>query len=173
MREEILAVFSPRHPHESKAEIASLREARAELVSLGGAVLLAVCLVMGAVLVMAFMLPEVTQAQRAIAFILFAASWLYLLDSVTEKLWLRDGLVQYKSLMSSSKSYELAELEAVYLVHQGFNLEKGFESIIFRRSGNKPERIALGPCWQRNKLERFMHGIEEALREPHLLEEIR
>ena len=59
------------------------------------------------------------------------------------------------------------------LVHQGFNLERGMESIVFQRRGRKPEPVALGPCWQRNKLEAFLRSVEAALQDPHLLEEVR
>jgi hypothetical protein len=68
---------------------------------------------------------------------------------------------------------KLADLDALLYVHNGFNLERGMDVVEFRRRGKKPERVALGPCWQRHKLEEFLHSVEQALSDPKLLEEVR
>ena len=73
--------------------------------------------------------------------ILTLVCWIYLLDSVTEKLRLADKCIEYRSIFSRRRKYHLNELEAVLLVHEGFNLEKGFESIEFRRFGRNPDRL--------------------------------
>ncbi len=169
---EVMGVYAPkRKPTDD--EPVCLREVRAELVSLGGAIVLMICLVITAALFIVLQLPQVTAPQRVIIAGLVAASWLYLLDSVTERLRLVDHCVEYHSLFGRRRCIPLKELRAMLLIHEGFNLERGMESLEFRRDGKKADRVALGPCWQRHKLESFLHSVEEALDDPHLLEEVR
>lgn len=170
---DIIGAFAPRRPRAPGPIEDSLREVHAEFVSLGGAIILSVCIVLSLVTAMSLMLPAVTNLQRVILLILSLICWVYLLDSVTEKLKLEDEFIEFRSVLSRRRHYQLAELEAVLLIHEGFNLEKGFESIEFRRVGKRPDRISLGPCWQRNKLESLMRSVEAELNEPHLLEEVR
>jgi len=169
---EVIGAFAPRRrPTENAVEC--IREVHAQFISLGGAIILSVCITLSLLLLMALQLPQVTNMQRGILVMLSLACWIYLLDSVTEKLRLVDHAIEYRSFFSRRKHYLLTELEGVLYVHQGFNLERGFESIEFRRVNVKPDRISLGPCWQRNKLEMFMRSIEVCLNDPHLLEEVR
>lgn len=170
---QILGVFAPRRPAKADMETECPREVRAEIVSLGGGVILAICIVLTITAFMVLTIPTVTPLQRIIATTLTLAAWAYLLDSCTERLRLVDHSVEYTSLFGRRRHIPLGELRAMLLVHEGFNLERGMESIEFRRDGKKPDRVALGPCWQRNKLEAFLHSVEEALRDPHLLEEVR
>lgn len=169
---EIIGAFAPRRrPAEPVVEC--IREVHAQFVSLGGAIILSVCITLTLLAFMALMLPQVTSVQLGILVMLSLACWIYLIDSVTEKLRLVDHAIEYRSFFSRRKLYALGELEAVLYVHQGFNLERGFESVEFRRVNVKPDRISLGPCWQRNKLEGFMRSIEVCLNDPHLIEEVR
>lgn len=170
---EIIGAFAPRRRRPPDRELECIREAHAEFISLGGAIILSVCIILTLLASMAFMLPEVTNVQRGILVLLSLACWIYLVDSVTEKLKLLDHAIEYSSFFGRRKHYLLTELEGVLYVHQGFNLERGFESLEFRRVNFRPERISLGPCWQRHKLERFMRSIEVCLNDPHLFEEVR
>jgi hypothetical protein len=169
---EIIGAFAP-HRRRIEDQVECIREVHAQFISLGGAIILSVCITLSLLAIMAFELPQVTNAQRGILVLLGLACWIYLLDSVTEKLRLVDHAIEYRSFFSRRKLYPLNELEAVLYIHQGFNLERGFESVEFRRINVKPDRISLGPCWQRNKLEGFMRSIEACLNDPHLLEEVR
>src|SRR6185369_1703740 len=119
------------------------------------------------------LLPTVTSLQLTILILLTGASWMYLLDSCTERLCLVDHSIEFKAFFSRKRRIPLNELQAMLLVHEGFNLERGMESIEFRRAGRKPDRVPLGPCWQRHKLESFLHSVEEALCDPSLLKEVR
>ncbi|MBI5654378.1 hypothetical protein HZC53_01860 [Candidatus Uhrbacteria bacterium] len=170
---DVIGAFAPRRPRVPENQEAPLREVHAEFVSLGGAVILSVCIILTLVTAMSFLLPAVSDLQRVILLILSFICWVYLLDSVTEKLRLDDEAIEFRSLLSRRRTYQVSELEAVLLIHEGFNLERGFESVEFRRVGRRPDRIALGPCWQRNKLERLMRSVELELNDPHLLEEVR
>lgn len=145
--------------------------ARAELVSLGGAVLLAICMVVTAVFIMVMYAPGVTGAQQVIAIALFVGAWLYFLNSVTERISLCGSTLTYRSALGGTRNYPLTELDAVILTHEGLNLERGIESVEFRRAGKRPEKVALGPCWQRNKLEGFLRSVDRAMRGPQAFTE--
>lgn len=169
---EIFAAFAPKR-EQTDTEEECVREVRAEIVSLGGAIILAVAIVLTIVMAMVLLLPTVNAVQLAIVLLLTLASWIYLLDSCTERLRLVDHSVEFNAVFSRRRLIPIKELQAMVLVHEGFNLDRGIESIEFRRVGQKPDRLSLGPCWQRHKLEAFLHSVEEALSDPHLLEEVR
>lgn len=170
---QVIGVFAPKRAVKRPPPTECEREVRADILSLGGAVILGICLVLSAALLLASQSASVSQLQRIILAALTMAAWLYFFDSISERLRIIDHAVEYSALLSRRRFVPLIELESMLMVYEGFNLERGIESIEFRRRGRKPDRIALGPCWQRNKLERFMRSVEEALRDPHLLEEIR
>ncbi len=152
---------------------ACVRETHAEMFSIGGALILMACIILTVVAAMAVSASDITGAQAVIAITLTIAAWAYYLNSVTERLALVDLAIEYTSFFGRRRHVPLADLDAMLLIHQGFNLERGIETIEFRRRGSKPDRIALGPCWQRRHLEAFLHSVEEALNEPKLLEEVR
>lgn len=154
-------------------EAACVREVHAEIFSIGGAFILMVCIILTVISAMAVSSSDLTGPQSLIAVILTGAAWFYYLSSVTERLALADHTIEYSSLLSRHRRIPLTDLESMSFIHQGFNLERGIETIEFRRRGAKPDRIALGPCWHRHTLEAFLHSVEEALNEPKLLEEVR
>ncbi len=153
-------------------ETSCVRDVHAEIFSIGGALILMACIILTVVAVMAVGASDITGAQAVIAVVLTGAAWVYYLNSVTERLALVEHAIVYTSLVGRRR-VPLADLEAMLLVHQGFNLERGIETIEFRRRGAQSDQIALGPCWQRRHLEAFLHSVEEALNEPKLLEEVR
>lgn len=163
----------PQRPRSAR-EVVCLREVRAEILSLGGAILLAICFVVTMVGIAAATSVTQTTAQRVLAILLMIGSWVYLYGSLSERLSLEDHCVVFRSVLTRRLEIPLTDLDEMLLVHQGFNLERGIESIEFRRAGHEDrDRLSLGPCWQRNKLESFLHSVEEALQDESLLEEVR
>lgn len=162
---EILSVTAPRRTRKTQPLIVNdcIVQAKAELVSLGGAVLLAICMLLSAVFIMVLFSPMVTGVQEFIATILFLAVWAYFLDSITERLSLVGREIVFKAMLSRTRRLPVEELEGITLVHQGLNLEQGIETIEFRQYDKKADRVSLGPCWQRNKLEGFLHSVEGVL----------
>jgi hypothetical protein len=158
-----IAVIAPRRERKAPEKECVL-QARAELVSLGGAVLLSLCMIITAVFIMVMYSPGVTGIQRLIGVILFVGVWAYFLNSVTERLSLCGSVLTYTSLLNRTRSIPLDDLDAMILTHEGLNLERGIESIELRRPGKRPDKIPLGPCWQRNKLEGFLRSVDRALR---------
>ena len=148
-------------------------EVRAELVTVGGAVMLAICIMLTLMVFLVTQLSNVTALQQIILGVLAVSSWAYFIDSISEQFGLVEQAVEFHSFFRKNRRIPLDELDAMLFVHEGFNLERGMESVEFRREGQEPDRIALGPCWQRHKLEEFLHAVEEAMEDPHLLEEVR
>ncbi len=150
-----------------------VRDVGAQIASVGGAILLALCILTTVLALIALNSFEITSAQRAIVMLLAFGAWIYFIDSITERLMLCNQEVHYKAFLSRRRIIPLIELEAMILVQQGFNLEQGMQTIEFHRIGHRPDRISLGPCWRRHRLEDFLHSVELALNDPGLLEEIR
>lgn len=171
---EVIGAYAPRRTRAiPKVESVCLREVHAEMLTIGGVIILAVSFLITVAAVIALLMPNVGSLQVAVALLLAIASGLYVIDSLSEHLRLVDHSVEYGSLLGRRHVIPLEELEAMLLVYEGLNLERGIESIEFRRRGKNPERISLGPCWQRRKLESFLHSVEEALHDPQLLENVR
>jgi hypothetical protein len=170
---EVIGAFAPRRREAPKTDGVCLREVHAEIFTLGGAIVFAVCMVLTVAALSASQLVAVTGLQQTILVILTIVSWFYFFDSITERLCLVDHSVEFRALLSRRRLIQLKDLDAMLLVYQGFNLDKGIESIEFRRRGKKPDHVALGPCWQHHKLEGFLRAVEEALHDPQLLDEVR
>jgi hypothetical protein len=170
--QDTITVRAPRRAPKAVAVDCVLR-VQAEIVSLGGAVLLTLCLLLTAVLIMALFSPTITGVQRFIAVVLTFSGWMYLLRSASEDLSIVGQTITYRAVLARTRTIPLADIETMLLVHQGLNLEKGIETIEFRRFDKKVEHLSLGPCWQRHKLEAFLGSVEEALHSPKLLESVR
>ncbi len=143
-------------------------EVRAQVASIGGVIVLALCLVLTVVAFMATQVIGITQSQQLILILLTFAAWLYFIDSSSERLHVNSEMILFHSLLAHRKQILINEIETMMLVEQGFNLEQGMQAIEFKRVGRRPERIVLGPCWQRNKLEKFLHSAELAMNEPQV-----
>lgn len=169
--EKIVSVYAPKSRRDLRTSC--VRDVRAEAISLGGLVLMTICLLLSVVAFLMLSSATITAAQRAIVGLLAFGAWLYAIDSLSERLTLVNQEVHFSSFFSRRRTIPLIELEAMILVQQGFNLEQGMQSIEFRRQGFRPDRITLGPCWRRYRLEDFLHSVELALNDPHLLEEVR
>lgn len=172
---KIIAALAPdsKHAPPEKSRECVIR-ARAEVVSLGGIVLVSIGLAVSTIFALVIFTPTVTSAQRLITAILFIAVWAYFFNSVTEQIELGGQVLKFSALLSRPRVMPLEKLEAVILIYQGFNLEQGIETLEFRCAGRPPDRVALGPCWQRNKLESFIHSVQERMRAvPRLKDNLR
>lgn len=165
---KIIGAFAPERPPGADVEIVCLREVRAEILTLGGAIVFAICMMLSVSALTVGRFVIVTQAQHVIIIAVVALCWIYFIDSVTERLRIIDRCVEFRSLIGHHHLVPLAQLEAMLIMYRGFNLDHGMQTIEFRKRGVKPQRVSLGPCWQRYKLEAFIHAVEEALHDPNL-----
>lgn len=160
---DVIAAVAPVRPRATSAAKKCRIQVRAEFLSVGGGILFGLFLLVVALFIMAMASPSTTSAQRFIAIVLFFGSIAYVVNSLTERMTFFGNVLTFDSLFSSKRMIPLDELEAVILTHEGFNLEKGMQSIEFRRVGHRPDRIALGPCWQIRKLQSFIRSISTAM----------
>lgn len=160
---QVIAAIPPRRKQNDTPEKDCVLRVQAELVGLGGGILLALCMLITGAFVMIIYTPSVSDLQRFIAFVLFMSAWAYFLDSVTEQLSLDGETINFKAALSRARSIPISELEGMYLIHHGLNLENGIGAIEFRQQGRKPDRVSLGPCWQWKKLEAFMGSIDKIM----------
>ncbi len=164
---KIIGAFAPERPPDSDVEIVCLREVRAEALTLGGAIVFAICMILSVFALTVGRFAVITQAQHVILIAVVALCWVYFIDSVTERLRIVDRCVEFRSFIGHHHLVPLAQLEAMLIMYQGFNLDHGMQTIEFRKHGVKPQRVSLGPCWQRYKLEAFINAVEEALQDPN------
>lgn len=138
-------------------------EIRARLFSPGGVILLASALVITALFFLSLATPGTTGAQQLIAFILFLATWAYVINGATERIHITSHAIIFRSALGRTLAISIAELEEMVLRHQGFTLDRGFETIEFRLRGKPPRLLTLGPCWQRGHLESFTCSVQQTL----------
>lgn len=146
---------------------------RAGVFSLGGGVLLALCLLFSALTVTVRSLPDVSFGSVFGSGLLCVIAWIYLLKGCREELLYRTGRLVHVSWTGRMRELSLTGVVTVALIHQGLNLEPGMETLEIRYEHGSVERLALGPCWQRNKLESFFRSLEEILNRRDFFEEVR
>lgn len=133
---------------------------RANVVSLGGGVILSVAILLTTAAGATYFFSDVTNLQRVILFLFAIGSWIYFIDCISERLTYINNVLEFSSLCSRTARVSLESVQSVFLIHQGFNLERGMESLEICCEGKESKRIDLGPCWQRNILESFLLTIE-------------
>jgi hypothetical protein len=151
-----------------------MKRIRAQIISLGGGVLLAIALLLAALLLVAFMLSSVSRFESIFLLFLTGACLLYFVDSLTEVMMFDQGVLIFDSLLKRRRRVDLSMIHEILFIHEGLNLEHGIESLIFRRSdGDVVARFDLGPLWRRSALESFLHEVERTLGRTKLLQEVR
>jgi hypothetical protein len=146
---------------------------RAKMVSLGGGILLSLVLFLGVVTLAAVVEPQAPPLLRALLVFLFFALLLYLLDSWSEHLWLEGSTVFFDSWLKRRRRVDLSGVQEILLVHEGLNLERGIETLRFRRGEGDDVVFALGPLWHRHHLEAFLAALEQSTGRRKMVEEVR
>jgi len=168
---DTIAAVAPRRERASEPLRVTVRDSRARLASIGGGILLALCIALTAAIFVVSALPQATGAQRVILLALTLASWAYLADSMSERLRITDDAIEYTSFLGRSRRWELDELAAVLMTYRGFTLDDGFICVEFRTRDRNADRLSLGPCWRRDRLGEFMQSVQAVLIDPTLLRE--
>lgn len=138
--------------------------ARAQIVSLGGAVLLALCLLGTAGLLVALAHPMVTALQRGITGIIGISFWVYLIQSATEELVLWGNGVVLRARFRRSRRFAFADIRSLAVYDRGLNSERGVFTLEVHVFGKEVERVSLGPCWSARSLEGFVVSTQEKMR---------
>jgi hypothetical protein len=135
----------------------------AKLVSLNGGVVLAVCLLLTIVTVASVMARSFVASQTALFVVLTIASWIYLIDSVSESLRLEGEQIVRTSVIGRSVIVDIGNIKSLLLKHEGLNQQVGIESLTVTYRNGKTERLPLGPCWRRRELEAFLASVESVM----------
>jgi hypothetical protein len=136
---------------------------KAGIVSLNGGIVLAICLLLTAVTAASVLTKNFVASQTILFVILSLASWMYLLDGASEKLYLAGGSLIRSSLFGRSQDIDLSDVSSFLLKHEGLNQKVGIESLTVAYGDGREERLPLGPCWRRRDLEHFLESVERVM----------
>jgi hypothetical protein len=148
-------------------------QVKAKLVALNGGVVLAMCIMLTAMALAAYLTNRFAASQIALLSVFALAAWVYLLDGVTEKLKLSGNAIVRTSLVSGRFMINLDDIESLYLIHEGLNQNVGIESLTAKYRDGHEDKLPLGPCWRRHELEEFLASVEKAMGRKKLLKEVR
>jgi len=135
----------------------------AKLVSLNGGIVLAICLVLTAVTAASALAQSFAASQSLLFVVLTLASWIYLVDSVSEKLQLEGENILRTSAVGRHVRMSIGDIKSLLLRHEGLNQQVGIESLTVEYQDGRTERMPLGPCWRRRELEAFLASVESAM----------
>ncbi len=163
----IVSVENPnaRRPVQAAAAApdACARIVTAKLVSLNGGIVLALCILVTAIAIGSALVTS-SFATETILFVLLAfASWIYLIDAVTEKLVMSGDAIVLSSAIGAPRTMKLENIRLMTLRHEGLNASVGIESLTVVTADGKSDRLPLGPCWRRRELEAFLASVSEAM----------
>ncbi len=145
---------------------------RAQFLSIGGGILLAVVLLIATLTAEVFISPGANLFERVLLIVLFLLAVAYSLDSWSEVLGLDGTTLFCDSWFKPRQSAELLVAQNILLVHEGLNSAIGIISIKFRYA-NKEERIlSLGPLWHRHHLEQFLKKVEQRTGKRTVVEQV-
>jgi hypothetical protein len=143
-------------------EVAS--EIKADFMTVGGGIILAVTIVATLFLIFSLLVPVVDRLQFAIIAILTGACWLYMINRFSEKLKLKGDLMEFDTALGRKQVFNLDEIMGLRLTDLGWSLNGDFfvlEISVYDKP--RPMQIGLGPCWKRTDLSSFIRDVGKKL----------
>jgi hypothetical protein len=144
-------------------DVECVTSVRARLVSLDGGILLAACLLLTAFFAAALLANALELTQRLLLGVLTVAAWVYLFDSVSERIDLVGQVVVRSSFLQRHSEIAVSDMRQLILVHEGLNQAVGIASLVVRYQDGREERLALGPCWRQRELQAFIRSVERVM----------
>ncbi|MDD5437945.1 MAG: hypothetical protein PHC70_02255 [Patescibacteria group bacterium] len=139
-------------------------EIKADFMTLGGGLILAVTIVATLFLIMSLLVPVVDRLQLAIIAMLAGACWLYMINRFSEKLKLEEGHLEFDTALGRKQIFNLDEVMGLRLTDLGWSLNGNFYLLeISVYDKRRPLQIGLGPCWRRSDLAGFVGAIGKKL----------
>jgi len=162
---QVLAQIKTRRPSPAKDEEPKT-EVRADFMTLGGSVILAVTIVVSLVFVFSLATQTVQGLQFAILAILALACWLFLINRFSERFRLTEQTLEFSASLGRTQHFRLEEITAMRLIDFGWTLNGDRYALeVGMEDHDKPLRIGLGPCWRRHELTAFVRTVGRALEE--------
>ncbi|MBD3281793.1 hypothetical protein GF391_03540 [Candidatus Uhrbacteria bacterium] len=149
-----------------KALQSGLIKAKANMMTPGGAIILAAAIIISLVFVLSLFFPRGNGLQFVIITALTLVSWGFLLNCATERLTLAEGLLIYKSLIGRTVTIELKKIDSYKLTDLGLRFDGNMFLIeIEHEDKEEPEEILLSPCWNKADLTLFCDTLVMVLEE--------
>jgi len=162
---QVLAQIKTRRLPPVKAEEPKT-EIRADFMTLGGSIILAVTIVVSLVFIFSLATQIVEGLQFVILSILAIACWLYLINRFSERFRLTDGTLEFSASLGRTQRFRLEEITALRLIDFGWTMNGDrFALEIGVDDHEKPLQIGLGPCWRRHELTAFVRTVGRTLEE--------
>jgi len=134
----------------------NVTEVRSRITTIGGTVILAVMIVLSLVFVFSFLFPRGNGIQLVIIVALTAIGWGFFINCATEKLSIKDGVLEFRSVLSRTVTIELADIDSYKLTNFGLRLDGNMYLIeVEHEKSEQPAEIWLSPCWKKEDLSRF------------------
>ncbi|MFA6099896.1 MAG: hypothetical protein WC750_03390 [Patescibacteria group bacterium] len=163
MSQVITEVRVPR-PEPPALETESVTEIKADFMTLGGGVILAVTIIATFFLIFSLLVPMVEQLQLVIIALLTGACWLYLVNRFSEGFKLREEQLEFDTALGRRQIFKLNEIIGLRLTDLGWSLNGDFYILeISTAEKRRPMQIGLGPCWRRPELSAFVRTIGKKL----------
>ena len=141
-----------------------LNDARAEIVTPGGGLILAVTILLTLFLVMSLFMPTLDGLQTVILGMMSIVCWGYMLNCATERLRLEDGQFEFKAALGRSYKFPLETIRGFRLTDLGVSLNGSMYILEMNLEERiHPLQISLGPCWQKTNLIRFLKSLGQAM----------
>jgi predicted membrane metal-binding protein len=142
-------------------------------LSLGGAVVLGLLILVGALAWIAFQPQEPSTALRIVLALVWFGLLAYAIDAWSETLRYEDGRIVFNSLFKRRVEILMRKTDDILVVHEGLNQEQGIISARFRERDGSIIDLPLGPFWLRHELESFFGTVERIAGNVHLVESVR
>jgi|GEM_PF-876494 len=137
-----------------------LDEAQADMMTPCGTLILAVTIIMTLVLIFSILMPRFDGMQTFIVVILTLGCWGFLLNSFSERLRLKEGVLEYRALFGRSQHYALPDIRGFKLTDLGLSLNGiQYQIELQLADDTRPAVISLGACWQRKRLMQFARTV--------------
>jgi len=146
--------------------------ARAELMSLGGVILLSMIFSFLVLLIISYNSPYHSLWLRWILTMVLVATLVYFLEGLTEELRFDGETVRFRAWFKPAPAVDLMKVEKIFLVHEGLNVEHGIETMLFQLSDGSRIRFGLGPLWHQHHLLTFVRELEGLAGKTLLIEKL-
>lgn len=136
---------------------------RPTLLSFGGGLLSATLLIVSALCYAAWTQAYTSTYERWLLLGLTLVIAGYLGESGSERLCATDECVYTDSLLRPRRSIAIKDIASCVHVHEGLNMARGIESVVFTLRDQRMHTFSLGPLWRLRDLESFFRILEERL----------
>jgi len=152
--------FKKRKPSPFEA----VNDVKAGIMTLGGALILAIVIIVTLIFVLNFLFPRGNGMQFIIIASLFVIGWGFYLNCVSERLKLNETELLFTSLIGKTIRIPLHDIISYKLTDFGIRLDGNTYLLeVAHSQKRKPEEIWLSPCWDNKDLAAFCSALNNAL----------